>query len=188
MEKQNVKQPFFQRFSENPKPYMNPYTAGIIVGFVLFLAFILIGKGLGASGAITRSVLTFISLFAPDHAAAAPYYQKYLGSTTHSLYDWLVFISVGSVVGGFVSGMMNRRMKVEIFKGEQISNKKRLYLAFLGGFITFIGARLAEGCTSGHGLTGGAMLGVAGWIFLLGVFTSGFITAFFIRKTWISKE
>lgn len=182
------KKPFLDRFSENPNPYMNPYAAGIFVGIILFLGFIIMGKGLGASGAVTRSLLSFISLFAPEHAASAPYYQKYLGSTTSGLFNWLVFLFIGMAIGGFVSGMINRRMKTETFRGDMISDKKRLWMAFLGGFITFIGARMAGGCTSGHGLTGGSMLGVAGWIFMIGVFASGFITAFFIRKNWLSKE
>lgn len=37
-----------------PKPYWNSYVAGIGLGLVLLAAFVLTGRGLGASGAMTR--------------------------------------------------------------------------------------------------------------------------------------
>ena len=38
-----------------PAPYSNPYLAGIGLGLVLLAAFVLIGRGLGASGALQRA-------------------------------------------------------------------------------------------------------------------------------------
>ena len=32
------------------KPYMNPYLSGVGIGVVLLLAFLIMGRGLGASG------------------------------------------------------------------------------------------------------------------------------------------
>ena len=39
-----------------PRPYSNPYLAGIGLGLVLLAAFVLMGRGLGASGAFSSLV------------------------------------------------------------------------------------------------------------------------------------
>ena len=38
------------------QPYMNPYLAGIGLGLVLLSAFVIMGRGLGASGAFSAVV------------------------------------------------------------------------------------------------------------------------------------
>ncbi|MGL5735148.1 MAG: YeeE/YedE thiosulfate transporter family protein, partial [Beijerinckiaceae bacterium] len=47
----------------------------------------------------------------------------------------------------------------------------------LGGIIAMYGARLANGCTSGNGISGGLQLAVSGWLFLAVMFIAGIITA-----------
>jgi uncharacterized membrane protein YedE/YeeE len=39
------------------------------------------------------------------------------------------------------------------------------------------GARLAGGCTSGHGISGSLQLALSGWVFFASVFVSGILTA-----------
>lgn len=171
--------------NNGPKPYLSPYIGGIIVGIVLFLSFFLVGKGLGGSGAYTRVVAVTMNSVAPEHTEKLSYFQRYLGGTTHALDNWLVYMMVGVFIGALLSGIRNRRMKVEVLRGPNIKPGRRLLFAFIGGILVAQGARLAGGCTSGHALTGGAMLGVAGWIFFISVFISGFIVAYFMRKQWI---
>ncbi|WP_347245810.1 hypothetical protein, partial [Thermogutta sp.] len=48
-----------------PKQYWNPYVAGVALGTVLFLAFLLSGSGLGASGGIARVVVQVLKVVAP---------------------------------------------------------------------------------------------------------------------------
>ena len=71
-----------------------------------------------------------------------------------------------------------------IEKGPRVSNKKRLILAFVGGSLMGYGAKLARGCTSGQGLTGGALLSVGGWAFMLAVFAGAYAFAYFVRRQW----
>jgi hypothetical protein len=52
--------------------------------------------------------------------------------------------------------------------------------AFAGGVILMFGARLAGGCTSGHGISGSLQLALSGWAFFASVFLSGILTAFLI--------
>ncbi|MGL4812405.1 MAG: YeeE/YedE thiosulfate transporter family protein, partial [Beijerinckiaceae bacterium] len=54
---------------------------------------------------------------------------------------------------------------------------KRYAGAFLGGIIAMYGARLANGCTSGNGISGGLQLAVSDWLFLAVMFIAGIITA-----------
>ena len=60
----------------------------------------------------------------------------------------------------------------------------RLLLALGGGLLMGIGARLALGCTSGQALTGGALLSVGGWIFMMAVFAGGYAVAVLVRREW----
>ena len=46
------------------------------------------------------------------------------------------------------------------------------------------GARLARGCTSGQALTGGALLSVGSWVFMMAVFAGGYLMAPFVRRQW----
>jgi len=60
-----------------------------------------------------------------------------------------------------------------------------LTLALVGGAIAGFAARLSLGCTSGQALSGGAMLSLGSWIFMLSVFAGGYGAAWFLRKEWI---
>ncbi len=167
------------------KPYMSPYVGGFVVGVILFLSFFLAGKGLGGSGSLTRFTSVVMNQIAPEHTDNLSYFQQYLTGPNHALDDWLVYMMVGVFFGAILSGKINGRLRAEVLRGPNISSSKRLLFAFLGGILVAQGARLAGGCTSGHALTGGAMLGVAGWLFFISVFASGYIVAYFMRKQWL---
>ena len=53
----------------------------------------------------------------------------------------------------------------------------RLAAAFAGGLLMAFGARLAGGCTSGHGISGTMQLSVGSWIAVLCFFVGGIATA-----------
>ena len=50
-------------------------------------------------------------------------------------------------------------------------------LGLVGGILVGFGARLADGCTSGHALSGGLQLAVSSWLFLTAMMLSGVIMA-----------
>lgn len=181
----NLRNQVKKREIKKPKPYLNPYVAGVTVGIVLFLSFFLVGKGVGGSGAYTRLTAFTMEKVVPAHTENIRYFDRYLKATSHPLDTWLFYLFLGTLAGGFVSGLIGRRFRTEIYKGPNISNRKRLWLAFFGGILSAIGARLAGGCTSGLALTGGAMLGVGGWLFFISVFASGLVVAYFVRKQWL---
>ncbi|MCC6477501.1 YeeE/YedE family protein [bacterium] len=169
-----------------PAPYWNPYTAGIGLGLVLLLAFVVMGRGLGASGAFSSLVATGVSCVAPTHAEQNAFYKEYLGDgKMNPLKDWLVFEVIGVILGGFISGLLAGRIRGKVEKGPRISIKGRLFYAFIGGTIMGFAAKLARGCTSGQALTGGALLSVGSWAFMLCVFAGAYATAYFVRRQWI---
>jgi len=174
-----------ERSVREASAYWNPYLAGLGLGFVLLASFVVMGRGLGASGAFSSLVATGVNAVSPSHAGSNEYYSEYLGDGTQSpLKDWLVFEVLGVFTGGFISGILSGRVRRTIEKGPQISIRMRFILAFLGGGMMGIGAKLARGCTSGQALTGGALLAVGSWAFMMCVFGGAYAMAYFVRRQW----
>jgi hypothetical protein len=164
---------------------MNPYAAGIGLGLVLLAAFVVMGRGLGASGAFTSVAAVAVEAVAPGHAAGHPFWSEYLSSGVgHPLKEWLVFEVLGVLAGGFLSGLLAGRVRATVERGPRISARGRLALAFAGGALMGIGAKLARGCTSGQALSGGALLSAGSWAFMLMVFAGGYGAAWFLRRAW----
>jgi len=167
-----------------PRPYMNPYLAGIGLGLVLLASFVIMGRGLGASGAFSTLVSVGVAKAAPEHAAANSFYSENLATDGNPLKDWLLFEVIGVFAGGFLSGVLSGRIKRTTEKGPNISVRGRLFFAFLGGGIMGFGAKLARGCTSGQALTGGALLNVGSWAFMMCVFAGAYALAYLMRREW----
>ena len=172
-------------FAPRPtKPYIHPYLAGALLGVVLFVAFFLTGNGLGASGGLNNIIGFIEDLIAPSHMDRVPYLVKIAGGDKNPLDSWLVFMVLGTLLGGFISGWVNGRLKVETVRGPHITVRTRWFMAFLGGAIMGYGARFARGCTSGQALSGGAVLSVGSWAFMFAVFGGAYALAYFLRKFW----
>lgn len=178
------------------KPYWNSYVAGVALGLVLLAAFVVTGRGLGASGAVTRLAAHTVQkteamvkggthaehdTFARHNA----YTAQYINDETDSLDDFLLYMFVGVMVGGFISGVLGRRAKLSTSMGPHTTIQRRLLLASVGGFVSAFGTRLARGCTSGQALTGGATLALGSWAFMFAVFAGAYALAYFVRKEWL---
>lgn len=166
------------------KSYINPYLAGILLGIVLFLAFFITGSGLGASGGMNRLLVVIEDTVAPNHVDRTPYLLSMAGGDRNPLDSWIVFLTLGTIAGGFLSGWWNGRIKVETNRGPQVNIRTRWVMAFMGGALMGYGARMARGCTSGQALSGGAVLSVGSWAFMFAVFGGGYALAYFFRKFW----
>ncbi len=167
-----------------PDPYMNPYLAGIGLGLVLLAAFVLVGRGLGASGAFNSTIAWLGSLVAPGHVRSNEFLAPYLEEGTHPLKAWLVFEVVGAFVGALLSGLLAGRVGFGVEKGPRASVGSRLGFAFVGGALMAIGAAFGRGCTSGQALTGGALLNLGSWAFMMCVFGGAYAVAWFFRRQW----
>jgi hypothetical protein len=171
-------------FGRPPKDYIHPYLAGALLGVVLFLAFFITGNGLGASGGLNNIIAFFQDLIVPGHMDRVPYLVKMAGGDKNPLDSYLVFVVLGALLGGFVSGWRSGRLKVETIRGPRVSPRARWAMAFLGGAIMGYGARFARGCTSGQALSGGAVLSVGSWAFMFAVFAGAYALAYALRKFW----
>jgi uncharacterized membrane protein YedE/YeeE len=170
---------------KTPQPYWNPYVCGIGLGLVLLTAFVVMGRGIGASGALTSVVATSVNSLSASHAEASTFYKGYLGDgTVHPLKDWLVFEVLGVIIGGFISGRLAHRAHFKVEKGNRISANGRFFFAFLGGIIMAFGTKLARGCTSGQALTGGALMNVGSWIFMVSLFIGAYAMAGVVKRLW----
>ncbi len=164
--------------------YMNPYAAGVLLGVVLFLSYLLFGHGLGASGGIAKLVSAAVDLVAPGHTDRNAYLVGLLRGSDNPLDTWLVFEIIGVMIGGFASGMLAGRVKPETFKGPHISVHTRWVAALIGGTIAGYGVRIARGCTSSQALSGGAVLSAGSWAFMFSVFGGAYMMAYFVRRLW----
>lgn len=125
-----------------------------------------------------------------------PYAADLLTGITHNDYfpkvhkpgHWEVIFLSGAFLAGLIISLIKKDFKItliyshwEQFKGK--SAMKRIGWAFIGGFILIIGARMADGCTSGHILSGGMQLAVSSLTFAVFVFTGLLVTGkLFYRK------
>lgn len=167
-----------------PKPLWDPYVAGFFLGLVLLATFLVVGRGLGASGAMTRITAKLTEYVAPNWVHANGAIGGYFANGAHWWDDWLVFELIGVVIGGLAAGLTSGRFKVEVEGGPRITKRTRLIFAFVGGIIVGVGARLAQGCTSGQALTGGATLALGSWAFMFAVFGGAYGVAWFVRRLW----
>ena len=167
-----------------PRPYWNPYVAGVALGMILLGSFVVFGRGLGASGAMTRSVARLARAVAPTWVDANGHLGGYFANGAHWWDDWLIFEVVGVALGGLAAALTSGRLQVGVDKGPRISSRVRLLAAFVGGGIVGFGARLAQGCTSGQALTGGATMALGSWAFMFAVFGGAYALAWFVRRLW----
>jgi hypothetical protein len=166
------------------KAYTNPYLAAILLGIVLFMAFFITGSGLGASGGLNRISVFFEDLIVPEHIDRTPYLIAMAGGDKNPLDSWIVFLTIGTIFGGFTSGWIHHRVKLETNRGPRVPVKLRWVMAFIGGALMGFGARYARGCTSGQALSGGAVLSVGSWAFMFAVFAGAYALAYSLRKFW----
>jgi uncharacterized membrane protein YedE/YeeE len=169
---------------KEPRPYTNPYVAGTLLGVVLFLSFYVTGGGLGSSAGLSRVQTGVLDWFAPAHVDRTAYFAEMAGGTRNAWAHYAIYMLVGTLVGGAVSGLFNRRFKLELRKGPSISTGTRVVAALVGGALMGYGARLARGCTSGQALSGGAVLSVGSWAFAFAVFAGAYALAYFFRRLW----
>ncbi len=169
---------------KGPRPYWNAYVGGVVLGVVLFLSFVFTGHGLGASGGVARAVLAVEKTVAQDHVDRSATLSAWGGGSRNPLDSWLLWGILGVLVGGFVSGLRGRRVKLETYGGPRVTPRARWAMALLGGTLMGFGARMARGCTSGQGLSGGATLSVGSWAIMLAIFFGGYLLAYPLRRFW----
>lgn len=163
------------------RPYANPYLAGILLGLVLLGSFVTLGAGLGASGGIARIGASVSMCLSPEHTLGSKYFGKW---GAQPLNYYLVFMFAGTFIGALFSALLADRVRVQVERGAASSVKRRLGYALIGGLLAGFASRLAQGCTSGQALSGGALLLTGSIVFMICLFAGGYATAWFVRRQW----
>jgi uncharacterized protein len=167
-----------------PSPYWNPYVAGFGLGLVLLAAYLIAGRGLGATGAFSSVAAWIANTLSPEHAQASAVHARYLASGT-PLTAWLVYLLIGSAIGAAVSGYAAGRWTISIERGPRVTDRERLVFALVGGIIAGLGAKIARGCTSGQALTGASILNPGSLVFMGAVFAAAYAVAWTYKKEWL---
>ncbi len=96
-------------------------------------------------------------------------------SSIQSSGHWELIFLAGAFAAGLIGSLFRKEFRIRLlhenwlkFKGS--SRIKRIFWAFVGGFILIFGARMAGGCTSGHILSGGMQMAFSSLIFAVFVF------------------
>ena len=160
------------------KARWNPYLVGIGIGVLSWFAFGLVNQPLGISTALSSvSSVCALPVMGSEGVAQNAYWAK-----TPFKWDGGMLFLIGTFLGSLLSVLVSRTFRLEKVPAtwsQQFggSTAKRLGAAFLGGVIIMFGARLAGGCTSGHGISGSLQLALSRWTFFLTMFAFGILAA-----------
>jgi uncharacterized protein len=158
----------------------SPYAAGIGIGVLSWLVFLLSDNTLGASGSYAKTAGMIERLVRGRKVEDRTYYRE-----NPPVIDWGWMLLVGLVVGSFLSAWLSGDFHIvtvpELWKQHMGSNAFfRWLIALAGGILMGIGSRWADGCTSGHGISGTLQLVVSSWIAVTCFFIGGVVTALII--------
>ena len=160
----------------------NPYVAGALSGLVSIGSVWFVGKYFGASTTFVRTTGMLENLVLSEHVARLPYFLKEVPKI-----DWQWMFVIGIAIGAFLAAVSSgsfRWQAVPAMWQVRFGSAwaPRAVVAFIGGIIAMFGARLADGCPSGHGLSGSLQLAVSGFIALACFFIGGIIAANWLYK------
>lgn len=155
----------------------SPYAAGFGIGVLSWLVFLLSDSTLGASGSYAKTAGMIAKRFMSRDIEQMAYYREHPPEIS---WGWMLL--VGLFIGGFLSAWFSgdfRIGQVPPLWRQQVGSSVfyRWLAAFGGGILLGIGSRWAEGCTSGHGISGTLQLVVSSWIAVVCFFTGGVLTA-----------
>ena len=166
----------------------NPYLVGAGLGVLSWLVFAVVNTPLGISTPISSAAsLCAIPAMGGEAVARNAYWAKFPFK-----WDYHMLFLVGTFLGSLASVLASRTFQFEtvpVTWAERFGGSKglRLAAAFLGGVIIMFGARMAGGCTSGHGISGSLQLALSSWVFFLTLFAFGVITALLLFPGGKSK-
>jgi uncharacterized membrane protein YedE/YeeE len=155
----------------------SPYLVGTLIGLLSMATFYFSNKPLSVSTAYARLAGMVGKLFSRGHTENLKFYQD-----KKPKIEWGVMLVFGMILGAFIAAATGGELSaawVPALWQERFGPAvaPRLGMAFVGGAVMAYGARLAGGCTSGHGISGALQLSVSSWIALACFFVAAVATA-----------
>jgi uncharacterized membrane protein YedE/YeeE len=161
----------------------SPYLAGALVGILAIVSVYAttqwMGKTnyIGASTTFVRAAGLLEKTVLPERVAANEYFTKEKVQV-----DWQFMLVIGIFFGALIASKTDKSFKLESVPptwqdrfGPSIG--KRAVASFSGGIVAMIGARMADGCPSGHGLSGMMQLSASSFVALAMFLGAGVIVA-----------
>lgn len=161
----------------------SPYAAGVMLGLLQIPAFYFIGTALGTSSSYVTISATIASWLDPA-IRSIDYAARHMDGAKNW---WQVALIAGVVLGAFISSRLSGTQRwgsspVWARAMGAHTPAQRYLMAFTGGFIMVLGARIADGCTSGHGVSGIAQLAIGSFVAVTAMFGAGIIAANLIYR------
>lgn len=159
------------------KPSWSPYVAGALIGVLSWFAFYTADHPLGITTAFDDTAALMIQSTGFDSDLS------FFDHEGRPWINWEWMLVVGVFLGSALSAWLGRSREPSTVPALWRSRfgksrRKRLVAAFVGGAVMMLGARLAGGCTSGHGISGTLQLAVSSLLFVAVMVGSGVVTAF----------
>ncbi len=161
----------------------SPYVVGACLGVLAWLTFYFADETIGASSFYATLAGFVGKLVAKKHTESLKYYQS-----NPPVVDYAFVFVVCTIIGGFISAWTGGEFRNEWLHpmwvdrfGESVA--LRGIIGFIGGILMAFGARLAGGCTSGHGISGTLQLNAGSWLTVICMFIGGIGSAFLLFTT-----
>jgi uncharacterized protein len=156
------------------------WQAGALLGLLNAATFYFSNYYLSTSTTFSRAAGMIVGLFSPEHVAQNAYYQA-----TKPIVDWQFMLVIGLFLGAFLASKLSGAFQVslvpDLFAARFGDGAARRWgIGLLGGVLLGFGARMADGCTSGHTISGAAQLALSGWVATAGFFIGGIALALLI--------
>lgn len=159
----------------------SPYIVGTLIGLLSWFTFASVDKPLGITTAFEHSAALSMQAAMPQIAETNAYFTD---PDKKPLIGWEWMLVIGVFIGAYLSSTLSADRSTDNgvptlwARRFGTSSTTRFTGAFLGAGVMMFGARLAEGCTSGHGISGALQLAVSSWIFLAVFIPTALLTAF----------
>jgi uncharacterized membrane protein YedE/YeeE len=158
-------------------PAWSPYVVGAGIGVLSWLTFYFSDKPIGASSFYAHIAGFLGKRIAPSHTKSLAYFKA-----KPPRVNWGFVFVLATVVGGAIAALTGGEFANEWLPsmwearfGDSIA--LRAAIGFSGGMLMAFGARLAGGCTSGHGISGTMQLSPGSWIAVICLFIGGIAVA-----------
>jgi len=154
------------------------YLVGIGIGILSWIVFVVVNAPIGITTALSEiSGAAIMPVIGSEAVQANPYWAKALPQ-----WNYGTLFLVGTFIGALLSSLASKSFHLEfipvVWKEKFGSSYlPRIITAFIGGVIAMFGARLAGGCTSGHGISGSLQLALSSWVFFIVMFITALVTA-----------
>lgn len=166
-----------------------PYVVGVGIGLLSWFAFATANRPLGVSTAFEHSAALVERAAVPGVEQTNGYFaaKSDEGKPPKVGWEWmLVFgVFIGALLSSRLSGDRTRETVPALWRWRfGGSSAVRLAAAFVAGAVMMFGARLAGGCTSGHGISGNLQFALSSLVFTAAFAAAAVGTAFAIYGKW----